>query len=121
MLDLGFERLESEPGCFVKKGASHKDTIIVVMHVDDLLSVGKRKHLDNFFLQLEKTLKLRMVTIQPCKNQKLSTDKMFNDTLMKAKQGKADNNTWVGKRINRQTDLSMKRSVENVMKVSSEN
>ena len=39
---LGFERLESEPGCFVKKGASHKDTIIVVVHVDDLLSVGKR-------------------------------------------------------------------------------
>ena len=61
MLDLGFERLESEPGCFVKKGASHKDTIIVVMHVDDLLSVGKRKHLDNFFLQLEKTLKLKRV------------------------------------------------------------
>ena len=42
MLELGFERLESEPGCFVKKGASHKDTIIVVVHVDDLLSVGKR-------------------------------------------------------------------------------
>ena len=32
------ERLESEPGCFVKKGVSHKDTIIVVVHV-----------LDNFF------------------------------------------------------------------------
>ena len=45
MLELGFERLESEPGCFVKKGATHKDTIIVVVHVDDLLSVGKRKHL----------------------------------------------------------------------------
>ena len=42
MLELGFERLESEPGCFVKKGASHKDTIIVVVHVDYLLSVGKR-------------------------------------------------------------------------------
>ena len=55
-LELGFERLESEPGCFVKKGFSHKDTIIVVVHVDDLLSVGKRKHLDNFFVQLEKTL-----------------------------------------------------------------
>ena len=61
MLELGFERLESEPGCFVKKGASHKDTIIVVVHVDDLLSVGKRKHLDNFFVQLEKTLKLKRV------------------------------------------------------------
>ena len=45
MLELGFERLESEPGCFVKKGATHKDTIIVVVHVDDLLIVGKRKHL----------------------------------------------------------------------------
>ena len=56
MLALGFERLESEPGCFVKKGVTHKDTIIVVVHVDDLLSVGKRKHLDNFFVQLEKTL-----------------------------------------------------------------
>ena len=61
MLELGFERLESEPGCFVKKVFSHKDTIIVVVHVDDLLSVGKRKHLDNFFVQLEKTLKLKRV------------------------------------------------------------
>ena len=61
MLKLGFERLESEPGCFVKKGVSHKDTIIVVVHVDDLLSVGKRKHLDNFFVQLKKTLKLKRV------------------------------------------------------------
>ena len=54
MLDLGIERLESEPGCFVEKGVSHKHTIFVVVHVDDLLSVGKRKHLDNF-VQLEKT------------------------------------------------------------------
>ena len=61
MLDLGFERLESKPGCFVKKGVPHKDTIIVVVHVDDLLSVGKRKHLDNFFVQLDKTLKLKRV------------------------------------------------------------
>ena len=61
MLELGFERLESEPGCFVKKGVTHKDTIIVVVHVDDLLSVGTRKHLDNFFVQLEKTLKLKRV------------------------------------------------------------
>ena len=61
MLELGFERLESEPGCFVKKGVKHKDTIIVVVHVDDLLSVGKRKHLNNFFVQLEKTLKLKRV------------------------------------------------------------
>ena len=59
MLELGFERLESEPGCFVKKGVTHKDTIIV--HVDDLLSVGKRKHLDNFFVHLEKKLKLKRV------------------------------------------------------------
>ena len=57
MLELGFERLESEPGCFLKKGVTHKDTIIVIVHVDDLLSVGKRKHLDNFFVQLEKTWK----------------------------------------------------------------
>ena len=61
MLELGFERLESKPGCFVKKGVTHKDTIIVVVHVDYLLSVGKRKHLDNFFVQLEKTLKLKRV------------------------------------------------------------
>ena len=40
---------------------THKDTIIVVVHVDDLLSVEKRKHLDNFFVQLEKTLKLKRV------------------------------------------------------------
>ena len=45
----------------MKKGVTHKDTIIVVVHVDDLLSVGKRKHLDNFFVQLEKTLKLKRV------------------------------------------------------------
>ena len=29
--------------------------------MDDLLSVGKRKHLDNFFVQLEITLKLKRV------------------------------------------------------------
>ena len=34
MLELGFERLESEPGCFVKNEVSHKDTIIVAVHVD---------------------------------------------------------------------------------------
>ena len=33
----------------------------MVVHVDDLLSVGKRKHLDNFFVQPEKTLKLKRV------------------------------------------------------------
>ena len=33
----------------------------MVVHVDDLLSGGKRKHLDNFFVQLEKTLKLKRV------------------------------------------------------------
>ena len=37
MLELGFERLECEPGCFMKKGVLHKDTIIVVVYVDDLL------------------------------------------------------------------------------------
>ena len=44
MLDLGFERLESEPGCFVKKGVSHKDTLVVAVHVDDSLGcwVAKR-------------------------------------------------------------------------------
>ena len=61
MLELGFERLESEPSCFVEKGVTHKDTIIVVVHVDDLLSVGKRKHLDNLLVQLDKTLKLKRV------------------------------------------------------------
>ena len=60
MLDLGFERLESEPGCFVK-GVSPKDSIIVVVHVDDLLSVGKRKHVDNIFVQVVRTLKLKRV------------------------------------------------------------
>ena len=48
MLDVGFKRLESEPGCFVKS--------VVVAHVDDLLSDGKRKHLDNFIVQLEKSV-----------------------------------------------------------------
>ena len=33
----------------------------MLVHVDDLLSVGKRKHLDNFFVQLEKTLKNKRV------------------------------------------------------------
>ena len=41
MLNLNFERLENEPGCFVKKGATPKDSVIVVVHVDDLLSVEK--------------------------------------------------------------------------------
>ena len=41
MLNLNFEHLESEPGCFVKKEATPKDSIIVVVHVDDLLGVGK--------------------------------------------------------------------------------
>ena len=55
------QRCWTEPCCVVKKGVTHKDTIIVVVHVDDLLSVGKRKHLDNFFVQLETTLKLKHV------------------------------------------------------------
>ena len=55
-LNLGFERLESGPGCFVKKGATPKDSIIVVVHVDDLLSVGETKA-----SRLEKTLKLKRV------------------------------------------------------------
>ena len=46
--------MESEPG-------TPKDSIIVVVHVDHLLSVGKRKNLDNFFARLEKTLKLKRV------------------------------------------------------------
>ena len=33
----------------------------MVVHVDDLLSVGKRKHLDNNFVQLEKMLQLKRV------------------------------------------------------------
>ena len=59
MLDLNSERLESEPGCFVKKGATPKDSIIVVVHVDDLLSVGKREKLDRFFMQLAEKLKIK--------------------------------------------------------------
>ena len=58
MLNLNFERLESEPGCFVKKGATPKDSIIVVVHVDDLLSVGKR---ELGFVQLEETLKIKHI------------------------------------------------------------
>ena len=58
---IGLRRLEPEPGFYVEKGVSHKDTIIVAVHVDDLLSVGKRKRLDNFFVQVEKTLKLKRV------------------------------------------------------------
>ena len=61
MLNLNFERLESEPGCVVKKGATPKDSIIVVVHVDDLLSVGKREKLDRFFVQLAETLKIKHI------------------------------------------------------------
>ena len=60
ILNLNFERLESEPGCFVKKGAMPKD-LIIVMHVDDLLSVGKREKLDRFFMQLAETLKIKHI------------------------------------------------------------
>ena len=60
MLHLGFVRLESESGCFVKKGTP-KNSIIVVVHVGDLASVGKRKNLDNFVAQLVTTLKLKRV------------------------------------------------------------
>ena len=56
---IGLRTLGVRTGCFVKKGVSHKDTIIVVVHVDDLLGVGKRKHFENFFVQLKKTLKLK--------------------------------------------------------------
>ena len=35
----------------------------MVVHVDGLLSVGKRKHPDNFFVQLEKTLKLKRAEV----------------------------------------------------------
>ena len=56
-----FRVLGVEPSCLVKKEVKHKDTIIVVVHVDDILTVGKRKHLDSFFVQLEKTLKVKRV------------------------------------------------------------
>ena len=46
---------------FGSKGATPKDSTIVVVHVDDLLSVGKRESLDNFFVQLAGTLKLKRV------------------------------------------------------------
>ena len=39
----------------MKKGATLKDSIIVVVHVDDLLSVEKRENLDKFFAQLAET------------------------------------------------------------------
>ena len=95
MLELGFERLESEPGCFVKMRVSHNDTIIVVVHVDDLLSVGKRKDLDNFFVQLEKTLKVKRVEF--IKNRKsvlfLGDDIMkFKDKItLRSKEAYVDN------------------------------
>ena len=59
--NLIFVRWASEPGSFVKKGATQKDTTIGIVHVDDLLSVGKRKNLDNSFLQLAGTQKLKRV------------------------------------------------------------
>ena len=59
--NLIFVRWASEPGSFVKKGATPKDTTIGIVHVDDLLSVGKRKNLDNSFLQLAGTQKLKRV------------------------------------------------------------
>ena len=60
MLELGFERLNSERGCFVKKGVSHKDTIIVVVHVNDLLSVGSENISTTSLCNLEKTLACRV-------------------------------------------------------------
>ena len=57
MLNLNFERLESEPGCFVKKGATSKDSIIVVVHV----GVEKREKLDRFFMQLAEKLKIKHI------------------------------------------------------------
>ena len=71
MLKLGFERLESEPSYFAKKRIIHKDTINVVVHEDDLPSVRKGKHLDNFFVQLEKTLKLKRVEFVEIGNSEL--------------------------------------------------
>ena len=59
LLDLNFERLESETGCFVKKGATPKDSIILVVHVDDLLSMGRREKLDKFLEQVAETLKIK--------------------------------------------------------------
>ena len=50
-----------DQGCFVKQGATPEDTIVVIAHVDDLLSVGQRKNLDNFFVQLARTQKLKRV------------------------------------------------------------
>ena len=61
MLNLNSARLESELLCFVKKGVTPKDSIIVVVHVDDLLSVGKREKLDRFFAQLAETLKIKHI------------------------------------------------------------
>ena len=45
----------------MKKGSTPKDSIIVVVHVDDLLSVGKREKLDRFFAQLAEMLKIKHI------------------------------------------------------------
>ena len=45
----------------MKKGSTPKDSITVVVHVDDLLSVGKREKLDRFFAQLAEMLKIKHI------------------------------------------------------------
>ena len=61
MPNLNFVRMESEPCCFVKKGATPKDSIIVVVRVDDLLSVQETKESRQLFVQLAGTLTLKPV------------------------------------------------------------
>ena len=117
MLELCFVRLESEPGCFVKKGVTHKDTIIVVVHVDDLLRVGKRKHLDNFFVHLEKTLKLKRVEfIENGKSVLFLGDYItkFKDKItLKSKDAYVDKSSrcWAWRVANRQAHRWCERSL----------
>ena len=61
MLNLNFVRWASGPGCFLTQGATPEDTIVVIVQVGDLSRVGQPKNLDNFFVQLARTLKLKRV------------------------------------------------------------
>ena len=96
ILELGFRTLGVRTRFLRKEWSfTHKDTIIVVVHVDDLLSVEKRKHFDNFFVQLEKTLKLKRVEfIETCKSVLFLGDYItkFKDKItLKSKDACVDN------------------------------
>jgi len=57
LIEFGFTRLDADMACWVK--ISKEGIIFIVVHVDDTLSIGSRRDMDNTKAQLAKKFKTK--------------------------------------------------------------